>query len=80
MHSAEAATGEVPKDLAKFIGKRLCQSLLFNNVADFKPKKDSNTGVLLKKRLQHKCFPLKFPKFLRTPFLRNNSEQLLLIP
>ena len=26
----------------------------------------------IKKRLQHKCFPVKFEKFLRTTFLKNN--------
>ena len=35
------------------------------------------TPVLLKKRLWHKCFPLNFAKFLRTPFLQNTSERLL---
>ena len=36
------------------------------------------TPVLLKKRLWHKCFPLSFVKFLRTPFLENTSGRLLL--
>ena len=27
----------------------------------------------IKKRLQHRCFPVKFAKFLRTPFLQNIS-------
>ena len=27
-----------------------------------------------KKRLQHNCFPVKFAKVLRTPFLQNNSS------
>ena len=27
----------------------------------------------IKKRLQHRCFPMKFTKFLRTPFLQNTS-------
>ena len=38
---------------------------LFNNVAG------PQTSNFIKKRLQHKCFPLKVPKFLRTPFLKN---------
>ena len=33
---------------------------------------------LLKKRLWHRCFPVNFVKFLRTPFLQNTSGQLLL--
>ena len=35
-------------------------------------------ATLLKRRLQHRCFPVKFKKFLRTPFLKNTSGQLLL--
>ena len=31
-----------------------------------------------KKRLWHRCFPVNFPKFLRTPFLQNTSRRLLL--
>ena len=27
----------------------------------------------IKKRLQHRCFPIKFTKSLRTPFLQNTS-------
>ena len=30
------------------------------------------------KRLQHRCFPVNTEKFLRTPILKNNFEQLLL--
>ena len=41
------------KNFAKFTGKHLCQSLFFNKVAG----------------LRHRCFPVNFAKFLRTPFL-----------
>ena len=37
-----------------------------------------STATLLKKRLQRRCFPLNFVKFLRTPFLQNTSGRLLL--
>ena len=30
------------------------------------------------KMLQHRCFPMKFPKILRKPILKNISERLLL--
>ena len=33
-----------------------------------------------KKRLQHRCFPVKFAKILRTPILNNICERLLLHP
>ena len=35
-------------------------------------------GSLLKKRLQHRCFPVKFTKFLRTPFFTEHLWWLLL--
>ena len=34
--------------------------------------------TLLKKRLWHRCFPVNFTKFLRTPFLQNTSGRLIL--
>ena len=38
-------------------------------------------STLLKKRLRHRCFPVYFESFLRTPFMQNTSgpRQLLLI-
>ena len=35
-------------------------------------------ATLLKKRLWHRCFPVNFAKFLRTPFWQNRSEWQLL--
>ena len=52
----------VLKNLAKLTGKHLCWSLFFNKVAGLR------LATLLKKRLQHWCFPVNFAKFLRTPF------------
>ena len=46
---------------AKFTGKHLCQSLLYNKVAGLRP------ATLLRKRLWHRCFPVNFAKFLTTP-------------
>ena len=56
-------------NFTNFTGKHLCQSLFFNKVAGPRPK----AATLLKKRLWHSCFPVKFVKFLRTPFLQNTS-------
>ena len=56
----------------KFTGKQLCQSLIFNKVAGLSP------ATFLKKRPWHRCFPVSFAKFLRTPFLQNTSGRLLL--
>ena len=44
---------------------------LFNKVAWVRP------ATLLKKSLLHRCFPVNFAKFLRTPFLQNTSGRLL---
>ena len=55
----------VLRNFTKFTGKHLCQSLFFNKVAGLRP------ATLLKKRLWHRCFPVNFVKFLRTPFLQN---------
>ena len=41
---------------------------LFNKVAGMK------TGNFIIKKLQHRCFPVKFAKFLRTSFLQNTSD------
>ena len=51
----------VLKNFAKFTRKQLCQSLFSNKVAGLRP------STLLKKRLWHRCFPVNFEKFLRTP-------------
>ena len=38
----------------------------------------SQENDFIKKRLQHRCFPVKFRKFLKTPTLKNICERLLL--
>ena len=62
----------VVRNSTKFTGKYLCLSLFFIKAAGLRP------ATLLKKRLWHGCFPVNFVKFLRTPFLQNNSGRLLL--
>ena len=52
--------------------KNTCASLFFNKVAGLMP------AIVLKKRLQYKCLPVNFAKFLRTPFLKEHLRQLLL--
>ena len=54
----------VLKNFIKFTGKHLCQSFFFNKVSGLR------TAALLKKMLWHRCFPVNFAKFLRTPFYR----------
>ena len=60
------------RNFAKFTEKHLCQSLFFDEVADLRPV------TLLKKRLWHRCFPVDFAKFLRTPFFTEHLQWLLL--
>ena len=55
----------VLRNIPKFTGKHVCQSLL-------------RPATLLKKRLWHRCFPMKFAKFLRTTFFTEHLWWLLL--
>ena len=55
----------VLKNIAKFTGKHLCQSLFLNKYAGLRPI------TLLKKRLWQGCFPVNFAIFLRTLFLEH---------
>ena len=61
----------VLRNFVKFTGKLLCQGLFSNKVAGLRP------ATLLKKWLWHRCFPVNFAKFLKTPFLQNTSGRLL---
>ena len=62
----------VLKNFAMFTGKHLCWSLFFNKYAGLK------ACNFIKKRLQHKFFPVKFAKFLRTPFFTEHVRWMLL--
>ena len=57
----------VLKKFTHFTGKQLCWSLFFNKVAG------PRSATLLKNRHQHRCFPVKFVKFLRTLFSTDGS-------
>ena len=37
----------------------------------------ARVSFLTKERLWHRCFPVRFAKFLRTPFLQNISGRLI---
>ena len=52
----------VLRNFTKFTRKHLCRSLFFNKVAG----------------LRRRCFPVNFVKFLRTPFLTEHLQWLLL--
>ena len=76
---AEAATRSVLckkvfLEVSQNLLENTCQSLFLNKVAGLRP------ATLSKKRLWHRCFPVNFVKFPRTPFLQNTSGWLLLKP
>ena len=54
----------VLRNFKKCTGKHLCQSLFLNKATSL--------------RLWHRCFPVNFVKFLRTPFLKEHLWWLLL--
>ena len=60
------------KNFTKFTGKHLCWSLSFNKVVDLMP------DTLLKKRLQHRCFPDNFVKFFKNTFFKEHLWWLFL--
>ena len=55
----------VLKNFANFTVKHLCWSLFL-------------IKLQAKKRLQHRCCPVVFAKFLRTPLFKENLRRLLL--
>ena len=59
------------KNFAKLIGKHFFRSRKVAGVA-------GHRSATLLKKLQRRCFPLNFTKFLRTPFLQNTSGRQLL--
>ena len=65
VYASEAATRGV---LLKSVSLKISQN-----------SKSFRLGTLWKKRLRHRCCPVNFVKFLRTPFLQNISGQLLLL-
>ena len=64
-HRGCSVTKGIIRNFAKFTGKHLSQSLFFYNAAGLE------TCNFIKKRLRHRCFPVNFAKFLRTPFTKH---------
>ena len=50
---------------------------VLKNYANFTGKQENVACNFFKKRLQHRCFPVKFAKFLRTPFFTEQLRWLL---
>ena len=62
---SETVVQKCSQKFHKIRRKHLCQSLIFNKVAGLRP------ATLLKKRPWHRCFPVNFVEFQRSPFLQN---------
>ena len=60
---------DVLKNVVKFTGKHICWS---NEVAGHK------TCNFIKRKVQHRCFSVKFAEFLRTLFFTELLQGLLL--
>ena len=56
------------KNFANFTGKHLCWNLFLMKFLTFR---HYSTGKDTTKVLQHRCFPVKYVKFLRTTLLKN---------
>ena len=69
-HQRYSVRKGVLKNFAYFTGKQLCWSLFLWSCRPPACK-------FFIKRLQHKCFPVKFAKLLRTPTLKNICKRLL---
>ena len=55
----------------KFTGMYPCCSLFLNKVEGLR------SATLLKKRHQHRCFPMNFANFLRKPYFKEHLQWLL---
>ena len=62
----------VTRSFAKFARQHLWQSLFFDKI------RCCRSATSLKTRLQHRCFPVNFVKFVKTPFLQIATERMLL--
>ena len=60
---------DVLKNVVNFTGKHLCWSLFLIKLQGCN---------FIKRKLQHRCFPVKFAKFLSTPFFTEHLWRLLL--
>ena len=94
-HAEVFCKRDVLSNFAKFTGNHLCQSLFFDKVgglpfqsaisiklqSKFIETKllHGRPATLLKNRLRHRCFPVNFAKFLRTPFFIKHLSWLLLL-
>ena len=66
---------DVLKNFTIFTEKRLCLSHFLNKVAEISSLQHWR---FIKKRFQHRCFPVNIAKFLKTRIMKNICEELFL--
>ena len=72
-HQRFSGRKDILRNFAKFTGKHCARVSFLIKLQDW------GAANLLKKKIWHRCFPVNFAKFLRTPFLQNTSGWLLLL-
>ena len=84
VHDPNTSTNELNKDLQKISEweyrsshQRCSVKKGFLKISQ-NSQENTCARVSLKKRHWHRCFPVNFPKFSRTPFLQKTSGRLLL--
>ena len=60
-------------NFSKFRSKTLVLELMFNEFGGL-----HTFSIFIKRILQHRCFPMKFMKILRTPFFTEHIRRLIL--
>ena len=77
---SENSRSRHPRYSAKNVFSEISQNSQENTCArvSFLIKLQARSATVLKKGLWHRCFPVNFAKFLRTPFLQNTLRRLLL--
>ena len=69
--------------LQKQLMEVFCKKVVLENFVKFywkTPVLESLFNKVYKKRLEHRCFPVKFTKFLRAPILKNSCEWVKIAP
>ena len=59
------------------IGRCYMNQVLLKDLPNSQENQSLQRATLLKRRVQHRRFPVNLKQFLRTPFLQNTSGQLL---
>ena len=66
------------KQICKYCAEKLYFNILFRNISNFCHLLRLKACNIIGKRIQRRCFPVKFTKFLWAPILKNICQRLLL--